>query len=273
MQKLGIIAGNGVLPKCLIDDCLKKRRSFCVVAIQGQAEPDLLKANVPGIWARMGSVGKILAYFKKKGVQDLVLIGGVRRPSVAEIWPDVKGLFLLSKIGLNKWGDDGVLRAVVGLLNKEGFCVQGIDTIIPELLAPEGILGVVNPSDKDWADIQRGLTVAKKLGEADVGQSVLVQRGIVLSVEGVEGTAALIHRSGDLKRKGGGGVLVKTAKPQQDKRVDLPTVGPATIEALFKAGFKGLAVEAGSVLLAESEKMIRLANKRGLFIAGVRDGK
>ena len=116
----------------------------------------------------------------------------------------------------------------------------------------------------------RGFDVAKILGQADVGQAVIVQHGLVLAVEGIEGTAALIRRSATLKRKGGGGVLIKVAKPQQDRRVDLPTIGPDTIQALYDAGFKGVAVEAGSALIAGMDQVISLANKLGIFVMGVK---
>ena len=117
------------------------------------------------------------------------------------------------------------------------------------------------------------MQVAKILGKADVGQAVIVQHGLVLSVEGIEGTAELIKRTASLKRKGGGGVLVKAVKPQQDKRVDLPTIGPNTVQAVYDSGFKGIAVEAGSSLLAEPEKMIALADKLGVFVMGIQGEK
>jgi DUF1009 family protein len=200
----------------------------------------------------------------------LVFIGGVRRPSWAEIRPDFKGLSLLAKLSLKALGDDGLLRFVIKEVENQGVIVKGIHEIMPELLVPEGILTTKKPLKKDFIDIERGYEVAKLLGQADVGQAVIVQQGLVLSVEGIEGTAALIERTKKLKRKGDGGVLVKVIKPQQEKRVDMPTIGPNTVQSIYDAGLKGIAVEANSVLLAEAEKTIALADKLNIFIIGIK---
>ena len=169
-------------------------------------------------------------------------------------------------------GDDGLLRFVIKEVENKGFDVIGIHDLMPNLLVPKGVLTHQKPSKKDIIDIERGFNVAKILGKADVGQAVIVQQGIVLSVEGIEGTKALIERTKKLKRKGEGGVLVKTIKPQQDNRIDMPTIGPETVKSIFDAGLKGIAVEAGKVLLAEAEKTIELADKLNIFIVGVHNG-
>ena len=176
---------------------------------------------------------------------------------------------MLIKVGFRLLGDDNLLKILVAEANKQGFEVVGVDTIVPELLATEGVYGRIEPDKQDKLDIERGVEVAKKLGQVDVGQAVIVQHGLVLSVEGIEGTAELIKRTAKLKRKGEGGVLVKVAKPQQDRRVDLPTIGPATVQAVHDAGFKGIAIESGAALLAESDKMMVLADKLGVFVMGV----
>jgi len=265
---LGIIAGNGTLPKALIEACRKQGRSVFVLALKGHADCSILQ-NVPGAVIRPGAVGKAARLLKKNGVKDVVFIGGVRRPSVAEIMPDWKALSMLIRVGFRLLGDDNLLRIILGEAEHLGFKVVGIDELVPELLAPTGLYGRVKPDKDDIADIERGVDVAKALGRVDVGQAAIIQHGLVLSVEGIEGTGALIKRTAELKRKGGGGVLVKVAKPQQDKRVDLPTIGPQTVQAIFDSGLKGIAVESGAALLVESEKMIHLADKLGIFIMGV----
>ena len=265
---LGIIAGGGALPRALIASCHRQKRPVFVLALKGQAVPDLLK-ETKGVSVRLGEIGKAVRLLKKEGARDIVFIGNVRRPSVREIWPDLKTLCMLCRVGFRMQGDDSLLRIILSEAEHLGFRVVGIDTLMPELLAHEGIYGKVKPSRADQADIKQGINVAKTLGRVDVGQAVIVQRGLVLAVEGIEGTAALIKRTATLKRKGSGGVLVKVAKPQQDRRVDLPTVGPATVQAVFDAGLKGIAVESGATLLAESEKMIKLADRLGIFVTGV----
>lgn len=269
MQKLGIVAGSGSLPRALIHECQKTGRPFCVVALKGHANPDLMPADIPVKWVRLGAVGTGFAEMKKQGATQIVLIGGVRRPSLKELCPDLRGLKFFAKIGLKALGDDGLLRAVIGEIEKEGFKVVGIDDIMPSLLAPSGVLGKYEPTKADETDITRGIDVAKLLGQADVGQAVIVQQGLVLSVEGIEGTAQLISRTASLKREGKGGVLVKVSKPNQERRVDLPTIGPKTVQAIHDAGFCGIAVESGSVLIAEYNKTIELANKLGIFVVGV----
>ena len=134
---------------------------------------------------------------------------------------------------------------------------------------PAGRLGKIAPSEADWPDIKRGAAVATALGEADAGQAVVVQQGIVLAIEAVEGTDAMIARSATLKRDGYGGVLVKIAKPQQDKRVDLPTIGLDTVLGAERAGLMGIAIEAGSALLLDREQVIAAADKAGIFVYGI----
>lgn len=268
-QKLGIIAGSGSLPMALINECQKNNYPFCVIALKGHTNPDLIPANIPVKWIRLGAVGQGFAEMKKQQVKQIVLIGGVRRPSLTELCPDLRGLKFFAKIGIKALGDDGLLRAVIKEIESEGFKIVGIDDIMPSLLAPKGILGTIKPSETDKSDMNRGFEVAKLLGQADVGQGVIVQQGLVLSVEGIEGTSELIKRTKTLKRSGDGGVLVKVSKPQQERRVDLPTIGPKTVQDIKDAGFKGICIEANSVLIAECEQTIQLADKLGIFIVGV----
>ena len=265
---LGIIAGNGALPLSLIRACQKSGRPIFVLALKGHADKAILN-GVNGALIRPGAVGKAAELLKKNNVKEIVFIGGVRRPSVAEIMPDWKALTMLIRVGFRLLGDDNLLRIILTEAERLGFKVVGIDALVPELLAPVGIYGNIRPDKADLADIDRGIEVAKTLGSVDVGQAVIVQHGLVLSVEGIEGTAALIKRTAQLKRKGGGGIVVKVAKPQQDRRVDLPAIGPQTVQAVYDAGFKGIAVESGAALLVEAKKMIALADKLGVFVMGV----
>lgn len=270
--KIGIIAGSGSLPAALADECLKAGHPFFVVALKGHADLKTFAQGIPLQEIRLGAIGKTFSLLKEQGVTDLVLVGGVRRPSVAELCPDWRGWSFYARLGVKALGDDGLLRAVIQETESEGFTVRGIHELMPQLLAPVGVLGAVEPNDMDEADIQRGIQVAKLLGEADVGQSVIVQQGLVLAVEGVEGTAALINRSKELKRKGDGGVLVKMVKPNQERRVDLPTIGVETVKAVYAAGLKGIAVEAQGVLIADVAQTVQEADTLGVFIKGVVHG-
>lgn len=269
MRKLGIIAGGGTLPGTVMRVCLKQKRPFFVVALKGFCDETLLPKGIDVIWSRMGSVGTMERALKKAGVQDLMLIGSVRRPSVRELCPDLSALRFLLKIGFKARGDNGLLSAVVHEIESRGLRVVGVHDVVPSLIVQKGVYGAFKPDKKNEADIAHGIHVAKILGAADVGQSVVIQQGLVLAVEAIEGTDALLKRVGSLTRRGHAGVLVKVMKPHQERRADLPTIGPNTVQGVFDAGLKGIAVEAGSSLLAEPEKTIALADKLGIFIVGV----
>jgi len=269
MKKLGIIAGAGALPICLVHACEQMKRPYFVVGLKDCLAKDAFPKGTPLAWIRLGALGKGLKLLKKNEVEEVVMIGAVKRPSFVGLWPDCKCLSMLLKNGKKALGDDALLKILIKELEDSGFGVVGIDEILPHLLIKKGVYGRVLPTPQDTTDIHRGVEVARKLGEVDVGQAVVVQQGLVLAVEGIEGTDALIRRSKDLKRKGGRGVLVKAAKPQQDRRADLPTIGPDTVRAVAESGLAGIAVQADSVLFSEADRAVKLANQLGVFIVGV----
>lgn len=268
-RKLGIIAGGGTIPQMLIDYCRAQKRDYFVLAIEGNANPDYFTNDIPHLWIRIGQAGTGFKRFAEEKVQDVVMIGTIKRPSFKELVPDLRTTAFFAKIGTKALGDDGILRALVHELEHDGMVVRGIHEVMPELLVKEGVLGKHKPDKKALADIKRGVGVALELGRLDVGQAVIVQQGLVLGMEGIEGTDMLIKRCGDYKRKGDGGVLVKLRKPQQDMRIDLPTIGTRTIENAKASGLRGIAVHAGNGLIVDESEVIRLANKEGLFIIGI----
>jgi DUF1009 family protein len=166
-------------------------------------------------------------------------------------------------------GDDSLLSALIVELENMGFRVSGVDSILKGLMARSGQYGAHAPDDQARSDLDRGLEVARAIGGMDVGQAVVVQQGMVLGVEGVEGTDALIRRCGELKKKGPGGVLVKIKKPDQDRRADLPTVGVETVVAAIATGLRGIAFEAGATLIIDEAEMIREADDARLFLIGI----
>ena len=269
LPKLGIIAGGGAAPQRLIETCQKLGRPFFVICLEGQAAPDFAQ-NVAHAWIHLGAFGKLKALAESEALKEVVLIGRVRRPSLAELKPDWLALKLLPKIGIGAFGDDALMRAVGKAIEDEANVrVVGAHEVFSDLLTPVGQLSRVAADEDARNDIARGLEVATALGRLDVGQAAIVQQGIVLGVEGIEGTDALIVRCGALRREGPGGVLVKIAKPQQDTRFDLPTIGPDTVAAAAKAGLRGIAVEAWRSLLIEREKTIAMADQAGLFVIGL----
>lgn len=268
--KLGIVAGGGEFPGLAIAACKAQGRPFHVLALTGQADPAVI-ADAPADWVRIGEAGTGFKRLRDAGVEEIVMIGPVRRPTLKELAPDWRTTRFFAKVGLKALGDDGLLRAVAREMEEEGFRVIGIDQVLADCLAPAGPFGAHRPDGQAEADIRRGWEVAKGIGALDVGQAVVVQQGIVLGVEAVEGTDALIRRCGELRRDGPGGVLVKVRKPGQDRRIDLPTIGVRTVEAAAEAGLRGIAVEAGGTLVLGREAIAAKADEAGLFVLGLEE--
>ncbi len=271
-RKLGIVAGGGSIPAMLIRHCREQNRPFFVLAIEGNADKTVFTDDVPHQWIRIGQAGTGFKRFADEKVQDVVLIGTIRRPSFFDLVPDLRTTAFFAKIGTKALGDDGLLRALVKEIEAEGMAVKGIHEVMTDLLVRPGVLGRCKPDKQALADIRRGIEVASELGRLDVGQAVVVQQGLVLGVEGIEGTDELIRRCGDYRRKGVGGVLIKLRKPQQDMRIDLPTIGTRTVERAHETGLRGIAVHTGNGLIVDEPEVIRLADKYGLFIMGVEPG-
>jgi DUF1009 family protein len=177
---------------------------------------------------------------------------------------------LLARIGAKAFGgDDTLLSAVIRVLAEEGFEVVGAQAFLDDLFAPPGLMTKRAPDEQAMADIRRGVAVVRALGAADVGQAAVVQQGLVLGVEAIEGTDALIRRCRDLAREGAGGVLVKLVKPGQSRLVDLPTVGLATVEEAAMAGLRGIAVEAGGTIILDRPAIVAAAEEAGLFLIAI----
>ncbi len=268
LPKLGIVAGKGRLPHHLIDSCRAAGRECFVLALVGHADREQI-SDASQEWIRLGEVGTGIELLHREGVEDLVFAGAVRRPSLAELRPDWRSTKILARLGRNWIGDNSLLSALVREMEEEGFNVVAPDSLLQEFVAAEGAFGALTPDQEAADDIERGIDVAKTIGSLDVGQAVIVQHRIVLGVEGAEGTDALIERCAPLHRKGPGGVLIKFSKRGQERRIDLPAIGPATIAAAAGAGLRGIAVEAGGALVFEPERVGREADAAGLFVVAV----
>ena len=268
-RTLGILAGGGRLPGQVAAAAAAAGRAVFIIGLEGFADPAVL-ASWPHEVIRITAAGRILAALRAHGCQDLVLIGPVRRPSLLGLHPDVAGARILARIGMAAFaGDDGLLGAVIRVFAEEGFRVIGMQDVLDGVLAPAGVLTRAVPDDVAMTDVRRGVEVARALGAADVGQGCVVQQGLVLALEAAEGTDAMLARCADLARPGPGGVLVKLSKPGQERRADLPTVGPATIRGAAAAGLRGVAFEAGGTILAEREATLAAADTAGLFLLGI----
>jgi DUF1009 family protein len=266
--RLGIVAGGGGLPRRLVDSCRARGREVFVLALEGAAEPATV-SDVPHAWCRIGAAATGLALLRENNVTELVLAGGIRRPSLATLRPDWRAAKLFARIGYRALGDDGLLSAIVAELEVEGFRVVGADQLLDQALVPAGPLGKIIPDSQSQADIEHGLLIARTLGALDIGQAVIVQQGLVLGVEAIEGTDELLRRCAALRREGPGGVLVKVEKPGQERRADRPTMGPRTVALAAETGLRGIAVEAHVTIVLDREEVVRAADCAGLFVVGV----
>jgi len=274
MQKLGLIAGGGSLPVEIAEHCERSGRPFFVIRLKGFAGPEL--APFAGAEVGLAELGKCFKALKRAGCRAVCLAGNVARPDFAALMPDLRGLAALpAAIAAARKGDDALLRMLVGEFEKEGFVVEGAHEVMDDLGLDIGPLGRISPSEENLADIAHALDVARAVGRLDVGQAVAVCRGLVLAVEAAEGTDAMLSRVAGLPealrgRPGASaGVLAKAPKPIQEKRVDLPTIGPATVRGVAQAGLAGIVGEAGHLLVLDREMVIELADELGVFILGV----
>jgi UDP-2,3-diacylglucosamine hydrolase len=275
LARIALIAGNGSLPRQIASALGTAGRDYQLVAIKGEADERTRSlANVEVGW---GEIGRLYNFLNKNDCREVLLIGGVsQRPDFTSILGDFGTLKRLPAIiRALTGGDDSMLTKVIRLFENEGYRVVGIRDVAPQLLASSGVLGQVQPKESDWHDLELALTATEKLGELDIGQAAVAIGGRVVAMEGAEGTDAMLERCADLKRsgrvraKGRAGVLVKTAKPNQDLRVDLPTVGPKTIELAVATGLAGIAIEAQGALIAEKDVTLGKANDAGLFVIGI----
>lgn len=228
--------------------------------------------EVPHARVRLGEVGRTIDLLHRAGIEEVVLAGSVARPTLKSLRPDGRALRMLAGLRFSALGDDALLSLIVAELEREGFRVVGIDSLLADLLAPAGPIGSLGPDDAAHRDIAAGMRAARALGAADKGQAVVVRRGGIVAVEEPDGTDALLCRCIGASSSAGG-VLVKLVKPGQERRADLPTIGPRTVTGAEAAGLRGIAVEAGGTLIIDRARVAAAADAAGLFVVGVVPGE
>lgn len=261
-SKIGIVAGGGSLPRQLIAFCNAHDIQTFTIGIEGHVDESAIRHHDHTL-LRIGAAGAMIGMFKNRDIRDLVIIGSVTRPKLSEMRPDFRTAAFFAKLGLRALGDDGLLKAVRAELEDEGFVIHGIHELMPELLMQQGVLAG-SPSETQQDDIRLGLAASRKIGEDDIGQCVVVLDGAVIGTEDEAGTNALIKRAAQP-----GAILVKSSKPQQDRKLDMPTIGLETVRLCASLGYAGIAAEAGGVLVADRVEMIEAANNAGMFWVGV----
>ncbi|HEY8618008.1 UDP-2,3-diacylglucosamine diphosphatase [Phenylobacterium sp.] len=274
MKKLGLIAGGGNLPVEIARHCERAGRPLFVIRLKGFAGDGL--APYAGAEVGLAELGKCFKALRRAGCEAVCLAGNVSRPDFSSLVPDMRGLGALpGAIAAARRGDDALLRFLVGEFEKEGFAVEGAHEVMDDLSLPVGPLGRHLAPEETTADVARALEVARAIGRLDVGQGAVVCDGLVLAVEAQEGTDAMLARVAELPAALRGrpgaprGVLAKAPKPIQETRVDLPTIGRATVEGVARAGLAGIVGEAGRLLVLDREEVIGLADELGLFVVGV----
>jgi DUF1009 family protein len=275
---LALICGGGSLPLAVTDYAAARGRSVLLFPLHGAANPADYVGR-PHHWLYLGQSGKFARIARAAGCRDLVFIGSLVRPALWQIRPDLKTLMIMPRIAAAfRGGDDHLLSSIGRLVEREGFRLLGAHEVAPEILMPEAALGRVQPSERDCFDIASGLDYLRAAGPYDVGQAVVVAGKHVLAVEAAEGTDAMLARVADMRVSGrvrtpsGSGVLVKAPKRGQDTRFDLPSIGPQTVEGVARAGLAGIAVVAGSTIIAEPVALTAAADRANIFVIGTPAG-
>ncbi|AZO23764.1 DUF1009 domain-containing protein [Mesorhizobium sp. M1E.F.Ca.ET.045.02.1.1] len=274
-SRVGIIAGGGSLPVEVAESLVRQGNSPFIVLVDGEVDREADFAAYEQATLALEDIGLLLPLLKRRGISHLVLAGEIRRrPQLARIRPTFGLLAIIpSVIVALARGDDGLLKVLTRGLEKRGITVVGAHQIVPDLAAAEGTLTAAGPRQSDWRDIEAGRAAAKAIGALDIGQAAVAIGGRAIALEGIEGTKGLLERTRELRGHGRlagktRGVLVKCAKPGQELRADLPSIGPQTVEAAHAAGLAGIAVEAGRSLILEGPTTLSRANALGLFIIG-----
>lgn len=272
---LAIVCGGGSLPFAVAEAARRSGRPVYLLAIRGWADP-VAAARYPHDWVALGQAGRLRDLLRSAGCRDVVCVGTLLRPPLRALRLDGLTLRLLPRLfRLFRGGDDHLLSGVVRLFEEHGFRLLGAHQVAPEILMPAGPLGTRVPSERDLEDARHGFALIDAIGPFDVGQAAVVAAGRVLAVEAAEGTDQMLARIAELRINGriglapGIGVLVKAPKPAQERRIDLPSIGPATVAAARAAGLAGIVVRAGSAIVVEPEAVAAAADRAGLFVMGI----
>jgi DUF1009 family protein len=263
---IGLIAGSGRFP--LLFARAARRAGHRVIAVAHHDETDAAIEQEADVvtWVHVGQLGKIIRAFRDQGVTEAAMAGGIRKVRVfGGLRPDMAVLKRLPSLASRN--DDSLLRTVAGWFEEEGIRIVECTRFCGELLARPGLHTRRDLDDRERRDVEVGLATARALGAVDVGQTVCVKESSVVAVEAVEGTDRTLRRAGELAGKGV--VVVKVAKPQQDMRFDVPTVGPGTIEVLVEIRASALAIEAGRTLVLDETELVRRADRAGIAVVAV----
>lgn len=266
MKKLGLISGSGALPFVVAEEARLKGYFIFAVGLEPVADKALASSVDEIKWINVGKLGSVIAALKKAGIKEAVMAGKVPKSLLykSRIMPDLRAAKVL--FSLKDRSDDAILLAVTKELEKDGITLLNTTDFSSRLLTPEGVLTRGAPTENEWKDIHFGFSIAKEIGRLDIGQTVVVKNKAVMAVEAIEGTDETILRGGNLA--GGGAVVIKVSKPQQDMRFDVPVVGMDTLQAMIRARARVLAIEVKKSILLDREELIKKADKHKISVVG-----
>lgn len=263
---IGLIAGNGRFPVIFAENARKLGFRVSAIAHHGETDPELGQVVDRMHWVRIGQFGKVIRALKSDGVQQAVMLGGMKKTHLfSDVRPDFWAMAFFTK--LKSWKDDHILRAIADGLEDEGITIRESTFGLSNIVVSEGVLTRRRLSKNEQEDVSYGWSIAKEVGRMDIGQCVVVRDRVIVAVEAVEGTDETIRRGGRLARSGA--VVVKCCKPQQDLRFDLPAVGLQTIDVMNEVKASVLALEAYKSIMLDREEMLEKAHQFGIAIVGV----
>jgi DUF1009 family protein len=267
-KPLGLIAGNGQFPLLLAEEAKRQGRPVVAIGIEEETEPALQSIADRFHWVALGQIKKTIALLKDEGVEEAVMAGQVKHTQIfRRLKLDMTAVKIFATLRDRK--TDTILGAVADEFAKSGIRFLPSTLYLHDFLAPDGFMTTARPTAEQAKDVALGFKTAKAIGGLDLGQTVCVKDLAVLAVEAMEGTDACIRRAG--KISGGGFTVVKTAKPRQDVRFDVPVIGPRTLETLKQAKAAVLAVEAGKTLFFEKDAFLAEAGRLGFVVQGVKE--
>lgn len=279
-DRVAVVAGSGSLPAEVVDALVREGHRPLLVAVEGEAD----RLEGLGAHDRMTvtaeELGSLVSRLRRERVTHLVLAGGMaRRPPLRKVRPSLGLVRILPRLmAAYARGDDGLLRAIIAHIESSGIRVVGAHALVPDLLAREGPLTRARATSADRRDLAAARAAAHAIGALDIGQAAVAIGGRAIALEGIEGTDGLLERAKNLRSHGriagkARGVLVKCAKPDQEMRADLPSIGPATVDAAHAAGLAGIGVEAGRSLVLDHATTVARADALGLFVVGLPGGE
>ena len=274
-RPLTIVAGGGSVPVHVARTAIRDGRRVLIVGIEGEADPEILQ--FPHELLRWGQIGRFQEILSRQGYGDIVLIGGVQTlPDYKRLKLDFGAVRILPKVlSFMSSGDNTILTSVVQVIESWGCNVIGAHEIAGDLVASVGVLTDKQPRSRERYDGKLAMTAARGIGALDAGQAAVAINGRIVALEAAEGTDGVLSRvaelreTGRFKWSGRAGVLAKCPKPQQDLRVDMPTIGPDTVSGVERAGLAGITIEAGRVMIIDRDETLRRADAAGVFILAV----